>query len=380
MFEHSVTIFRVWGIPVRLHITLLLFLPYAAFVTSYQFRSLAQALGVAPSALGAPPFVWGIILAVGLFISILLHELAHVAIARRSGAVVRAITLMMLGGVSELSRDVRPEREALMAFAGPLASFILALVSYLFQRFVPLPTGIEIALFVFAWTNLVVAIFNLLPAFPMDGGRVLRGLLVKPLGFRRATRVATTVGRWMAVALGLYGMFTFNVLLILIAVFIYMGASAERARFDARDALTGLPVADLMNERIGEVHLSDTAGDAARRLLRNQLAGAKVVKDDAPGGATLGIVTSGELVDRAARGAAAAPVQSAMHTDLPTLHADDDASKTLELLARDGTDAVVVLNWRNEVIGLVTQAEIRRAVTLASLGGAGSQKDADPVG
>lgn len=380
MFENSVTIFRVWGIPVRLHITLLLFLPYAAFVTSYQFRSFAHALGFDPGDLGAPPLVWGIILAVGLFMAIFLHELAHTAVARRSGAVVRSITLMMLGGVSELCREVRPEREALMAFAGPLASFAIAFVSYLFQRFVPLPPGVAIALLVFAWTNLVLAIFNLLPAFPMDGGRVLRGLLVKPLGWSRATRVATTVGRWMAVAFGLYGLFTFNVLLILIAVFIYMGATAERARFDARDVLTGLPVADLMNERIGEVHLGETAGDAARRLLRNQLAGAKVVKDDGEGGATLGIVTSGDLVDRAARGAADAPVQSAMHTDLPTLHADDDASKTLDLLARDGADAVVVLNWREEVIGLVTQAEIRRAVTLASLGGAGPHKDAGPIG
>src|SRR4051812_4972250 len=80
MFEHSVTIFRVWGIPVRLHITLLLFLPYAAFMTSYQFRSIADAAGIAPDSLGAPPLVWGVLLAVGLFVSILLHELAHTAV------------------------------------------------------------------------------------------------------------------------------------------------------------------------------------------------------------------------------------------------------------------------------------------------------------
>src|SRR5262249_27649528 len=162
-------------------------LPYVAFITAYQFRRLANALELDPRALGAPPFVWGILLAVGLFVSILLHELAHVAVARRSGAVVHAITLLMLGGVTEIRREGRPEREALMALAGPLASFAIALVSYLFRRFVPLPPGIAIALTVFAGTNLVLGVFNLLPAFPMDGGRVLRGLLVRPLGWRRAT-------------------------------------------------------------------------------------------------------------------------------------------------------------------------------------------------
>ena len=108
MFDHSITIFRVWGIPVRLHFTLLLFLPYAAFVASYQFQSIAAAAGIDPRSLGAPPLVWGILLAIGLFVGILLHELAHTAVARRSGAVVQSITLMMLGGVSELKRDVRP--------------------------------------------------------------------------------------------------------------------------------------------------------------------------------------------------------------------------------------------------------------------------------
>jgi Zn-dependent protease/predicted transcriptional regulator len=379
MSEHSVTIFRVWGIPVRLHVTLLLFLPYAAFVTAHQFTAFVSAVGVAPEAVGAPPIVWGIILAVGLFVAIFLHELAHTVIARRSGAVVQSITLMMLGGVSELKRDVRPEREALMAFAGPLASFGIALVSYLAYRFAPLPPGPAIALFSFAATNLVLGVFNLLPAFPMDGGRVLRGVLVRPLGERRATRVATTVGRYMAIAFGLIGLFTFNVLLILIAGFVYMGASAERARFETRDVLAGMPVGHLMNSRLGEAHAGETAGEVARRLLRDNLAGAKVVNDEPSGATTMGVVTSWELVERAARGARDAPVQSAMHTDLPTVHPEDDAAKTLDLLTRGGANAVVVLDGRDEVIGLVTQADVERAVALASLARVGQYPSTGPV-
>jgi Zn-dependent protease/predicted transcriptional regulator len=367
MFEHSVTIFRVWGIPVRLHFTLLFFLPYAAFAATYQFQSIAAAAGIDPRSLGAPPFVWGILLAIGLFVSILLHELAHTAVARRSGAVVQAITLMMLGGVSELKRDVRPEREALMAFVGPLASFGVALVSYLLYRFVALPPGLGIALFVFAMINLALGLFNLLPAFPMDGGRVLRGLLVKPLGPYRATRIATTVGQWMAVALGVYGLVTFNVMLILIAVFIYMGASAERARLLTRDALTGIRVRSVMNDRMGEAHVGEMTSDVAQRLLRDHLAGAKVVSDAPSGSATMGVVMSLELAERAAEGSADKPVESTMHTDLPTVHADDDAAATLDLLSQSRTGAVVVVSGQDEVIGIVTQEDVQRAMALASL-------------
>jgi len=367
MFEHSITIFRVWGIPVRLHFTLLLFLPYAAFVASYQFQSIAAAAGIDPRSLGAPPLVWGIILAIGLFVSILLHELAHTAVARRSGAVVQSITLMMLGGVSELKRDVRPEREALMAFAGPLASFAIALVSYAVYRFVPLSPGLSIALFVFALTNLTLGIFNLLPAFPMDGGRVLRGLLVKPLGPERATRVATRVGQAMAIAFALFGLFTFNVMLILIAAFIYMGASAERARLLTHDALAGIPVRSVMNERIGEAHIGEPSRDVARRLLRDHLSSAKIVSDAPSGSATMGVVMSLELAERAAQGSADKPVESAMHTDLPTAHPDDDAASTLDLLAHGDTSAVVVVSGQDEIVGVVTLADIQRALALAAL-------------
>lgn len=373
MFEHSVTIFRVWGIPVKLHITLLLFLPYAAFVTSRQFRSIAIAAGFAPESLGAPPFVWGLILAVGLFVGIFLHELAHTAVARRSGGSVQSITLMMLGGVSELERDVRPDREAWMALAGPLASFGIAIVSYLVFRFLPLPPGVSVAIFVFAMTNLVLGVFNLLPAFPMDGGRVLRGLLVKPLGPARATRVATTVGKWMAVAFGILGLLSFNVLLVLIAVFIYMGASAERSRAATRDVLAGIRVRSVMNDRMGEAHLGESSGAVAIRLLRDHLAGAKVVSSAPDGGATMGIVTSQELVARASQGAADAPVQTAMHTDFPTVHPDDDAADALDLLTRGAASAVVVLDGRDEIIGLVTPMDIERAMAVASLSRGGHQ-------
>src|SRR4051812_38703804 len=99
MFDHSVTVLRVWGIPVRIHWSLFLFLPYVVFAATRQFGALATSLGVRPESVTVAPVVWGIVLAIGLFVGVLLHELAHTAVALRSGAKIHSITLMMLGGV-----------------------------------------------------------------------------------------------------------------------------------------------------------------------------------------------------------------------------------------------------------------------------------------
>src|SRR5262249_31416554 len=140
MLDHSVAIFRPWGIPVKLHWSLLLFLPYVAFAASYQFRAVVTALGIDPESLSLPVFGWGIVLAIGLFVGVLLHELAHAAVAIRAGARIHSITLMMLGGVTRIQQDVPLDREAWMAFAGPLASFGIAVVSYgVFLVAQPLP-------------------------------------------------------------------------------------------------------------------------------------------------------------------------------------------------------------------------------------------------
>src|SRR6266851_111350 len=177
MFGKSWSILHIRGIPIRLHVSLLIFLPYVAFASSLQYRELARSLGIDPRSSALPPIAWGIVLAIGLFVAITLHELAHSFVALKSGVKVRSITLMMLGGVSSMDRDVSPPREAWMAFAGPLVSFLIALVAYLLYLWAKAWPDLDVALLAFAITNAIVGAFNLLPAFPMDGGRILRGLL-----------------------------------------------------------------------------------------------------------------------------------------------------------------------------------------------------------
>ncbi len=371
MFTRGLTVFRFRGIPIRLHVSLLLFVPYVALVSARQFSLLAAYSGIPLAAPSAPPLLWGSVLAIGLFASILVHELAHVAVALRSGARIDSVTLMMLGGVTQMATEVPPEREARMAFAGPLTSFGIGIAAWGLYAITPGPGELRVALLAFAVTNLVLAAFNLLPAFPMDGGRVLRGLLVRRIGRDRATRVATSLGRLMAVVFGVLGVLGFNVILLLIAGFIYLGAAGEQARHDTRDMLKGVPVHDLMTDRLGEARPDETAGDVARRLLRHDLVGARVVEPPIDGAAeprTVGVVMAWDLARRAARGEGDAPLSAAMRTDLPRAHPGDDAERTLSALASGSVPAVVVVDdAEREVLGLVTTADLERATALGGL-------------
>jgi CBS domain-containing protein len=218
-------------------------------------------------------------------------------------------------------------------------------------------------------------VFNLLPAFPMDGGRVLRGLLQRRLGRARATRVATAIGKAMAVAFGLFGLLSWNLILVLIAVFVHMGASAEQARSSTRDLLRGLPVARFMTDRLGDAYADESPRAVAERLLRHNLVGARVI-DDPRGGEgrrEIGVVTVWDLARQLARGAEAATVGAVMPVDVPRARAGDDASGSLDALASGEASAVSVLDEGEHVIGLVTSAEIQRALALAgALGAAGA--------
>lgn len=368
MFERGWTIFRVRGIPIRLDITLLILLPYLVFVTSIEFTRFAAALGYPPEALKLPSFLWGIILAVLVFVSILLHELGHSLVALRAGAKVRSITLMMLGGVSILENDVPPEKESFMAFVGPLVSIVIAAVSYLLFRFVPFPPDIKVGLVVLATINALVGIFNLLPAFPMDGGRVLRGLLSRRLGFVRATRIATRVGQGMAILFGIFGLLSLNFILILIAGFIFMGASGEQMRAEARGALTGLSVSNVMTDKVGEAYVDERAGDVARRLAADEKLAVRVLdgRDEGhPNGQIVGIIMMWDLVRLETERGSETPLFAAL-TNAPVInvHRADEASELVDKLAPIGkASAAIVLDEEEHPVGVITSEELQRLVT-----------------
>lgn len=281
------TIGSVRGIPIRVHFTLLLVLPLLAFAFSRAFRDAARLAEVPPDQLTGSPLLWGLGLAVALFVSVLLHELAHSLYALKKGGQVRDITLMMVGGVSQISEMPRePKHEAMMAFVGPLLSILLGVLLYAIHALLSETPWFQLrfAMFYLGGLNLFLGFFNLLPAFPMDGGRILRALLTRRLGMVRATRFAATIGKVFAVLFAIWGLYTMNVLLMVIAVFVYMGAESEKRAVLVKALMGQLRVRDLMSAppatRAPAVLPDDDAASALRIMNETNAPQLAVVAED----------------------------------------------------------------------------------------------------
>lgn len=207
LFSKSWSLGRAFGISVQLHATLLLLIAFTAL------RSLGSA--------GVEAFLLDLILAVGLFGSVLLHELGHALTARRYGVQTRRIMLTPLGGVAQLESMPRDAKaEFWIAIAGPLVSFALAAGAWALSA--------SFSLFILlAYINLALGLFNLLPVFPSDGGRILRAWLGSRMGFARGTQLAVRIGQFCAMALGAYAIISAQWMLMLVAGFLYLGARQE---------------------------------------------------------------------------------------------------------------------------------------------------------
>ncbi|WP_224361240.1 site-2 protease family protein [Hyalangium versicolor] len=275
------------GIPIRIHFSLLLVLPLLAFLYGGVFRQAARTAQVPPELVGGVPLLWGLGMAVGLFASVLLHEMAHVLYALRTGGQVRSITLMIVGGVSEVTElPQRSRDEVLMALVGPLTSLglggLLLAVAWLLPEsgaFNP-----RFALSYLGGLNLFLGAFNLVPAFPMDGGRILRGLLVGRMGLVRATRVAAWVGKGLALVFFLLALLSLNPFLGLVAFVIFTGAEAESRQVLLRQVLEKLHVEQVMTPRFHGVELSSSGAEALGDLRRARKPALPAIENDRPVG------------------------------------------------------------------------------------------------
>ncbi|MBM4155769.1 MAG: site-2 protease family protein [Lentisphaerae bacterium] len=214
MFSHAYTIARVAGIPIRVHITLLILLPLLLL----QFPMSLWVLGLAAMA--------------GFFASIALHELGHALVSMRFGCRARDIVLLPIGGVAQLECLPRsPRQEMLIAAAGPAVSLLLALAGSLAAKLLDAAGARPAALVagLLGQVNLTLALFNLIPSFPMDGGRIFRAFLSPFLGRLLATRIASWIGRAFAVGLGVWSVLgpDFRPMTLVLAIFLFQAAGAE---------------------------------------------------------------------------------------------------------------------------------------------------------
>ncbi len=241
----GLTIAKIRGVKLRVHFSLFFLLAYIVFVASGQFPLIVGQSGINPFMIYGSPVLWGVVFALGLFLSVVLHEFGHVWVAQSMGVKVSGVTLMMLGGVSEMEKiPDQPFAEFKVAIVGPLVSFAIAGLLWALGAMVSSPNT-QLFAYWLSRANFVLGIFNLLPAFPLDGGRVFRSLLAARQGAVQATATTVSLAKGLAWALGILGFFQFNMILMLIAVFIYSAASSELMISESRGLLHGITVGDV---------------------------------------------------------------------------------------------------------------------------------------
>jgi CBS domain-containing protein len=291
----------------------------------------------------------------------------------RFGFPIDSITLWLFGGIAQLTEMPEDWRQELyIAIAGPIVSIVLGLLS--FWGFALVPAGDDVALAAtkfllgyLALMNLGLAAFNLLPGFPMDGGRVLRALLARTRTYARATQIAAEVGKGFAILLGLFGLLAvFNPFLIAIAFFIYIGAASEAQQTIMKAAFEGMAVGDIMTpaERVQTVAADTAVSDLIDLMFRERHTGYPVTAD----GEVVGVVTLDDA--RAVREVEqdAYRVDDVMTTDLLTVEADQDVMDALSALEDNDVGRLVVME-DGEFAGLLTRTDIMTALSIIKTGG-----------
>ena len=344
----SLSIGRIAGTAVRIHITFLLFLIWIWFA-SYETGGAAAA--------------WSSLLfLILLFLCVLAHEFGHIFTARAFGVPTPDVTLLPIGGVARLARIPEvPRQEFLIAIAGPLVNVAigLGLMAFAGARLDPqhLATIGDAKIGMvdrLAEVNLFLAAFNLIPAFPMDGGRVLRAALATQLGFVRATEVAASIGQWVAFALGFVGLL-YNPLLIFIAIFVYLAAASEAHMVGLRAMSRGVPVTAAMVTHFATLKPTDHVDQAIETLLHTSQSEFPVV-DDA--GRLVGLLARGDIVRALKARGPNAPVGEAMTTDIPTIGQRQCLDEAFRILQEKGVPAIGVVDSEGRLVGLVTSGTV----------------------
>jgi stage IV sporulation protein FB len=350
---HSLVLGSIAGTKVRLHWSFVVFLAWlgAAFL-------LAGGAGAAIS---------GLALVIAVFACVVAHEFGHIAMARRFGFASPDVTLLPIGGVARFrTMPERPGEELAVALAGPAVNVAITGLLVLVVGITPgapslASVGPGDILPALAAINLFLALFNLVPAFPMDGGRVLRALLAMRLDRERATRLAAQVGQSIAVGFGLLGLFGGNPILVLVALFVYFAASAEAQDVQLHHLARRMRVADAMAGELRPLSARDTLADAARLMLSTEQREFPVV-DEAEG--LLGVLTREALVRGLHADGPDQTVGDAMLGELATVSADSPLEDALPLMESDPRP-LVVLDRAGRWTGLLTRETLGELLLLA---------------
>ncbi|MDP3791051.1 MAG: site-2 protease family protein [Candidatus Omnitrophota bacterium] len=345
----SIKLFKLFGISINIHVTFLLLL---VFFLSGGIKWLVLLLGV--------------------FCFVTLHEICHSLVAKSYGIEVREITLLPIGGVASMSSmPEKPSQEFFISIAGPLFNLMVVAVFYiplkkflgaevLFYR--PFSTATwPLTLAYLYWINLILALFNLIPAFPMDGGRVLRSLLAQKMGYQKATKLAVNLGHIFALGFAYFGIVGFNIILIAIAIFIYIAASNEGLQVDLKETLKRFKVKDILSADFFTLNIDTTLAKVMELVLHSHQEDFPVThKAD-----TVGFVTRNDVLAGIHSLGADATVGEIMRKDFPKIADTDSLVQAQKMMEESGLRAIPVTKG-GKIIGIVTIEDIGRVYSIAS--------------
>lgn len=349
---------RIGGIDLRVHATFFFLLAWLALV---YYRSSGTAVGAAR----------GVLFTIALFASVVLHEFGHAWAGRRVGVPTRDITLLPIGGVARLEYIPKnPWHELQIALAGPAVTVVIIAALTIVLVLVGAPilmasdavvsgdgSGILAQLM---WVNVYLLVFNLLPAFPMDGGRVLRAGLALRKGYLRATEVAARVGRAFALLFGIVGLF-YNPFLVLIALFVWLGAAAESSATQEHELLGGVTVDSVMIRELRTLAPDDTLEVAMRHVLEGFQQDFPVLENDR----VVGVLTRSGMLAGLGRGGPSSPVSASMDTSFRTASPSEPVERAVARLRECHCASMPVMS-DGQLAGVLTSENIAEFVMIAT--------------
>ena len=346
--KYSFKIGSAWGIPIELHLTFILLIA-AVFIIAIPTQQF---------------YTFTIVLF--LFAFVVFHELAHSIIARHYEIKVRKIILYPIGGVSEIEEiPDNPSQEWRMAIAGPLTSLLLGVTLLGVSLIITTQTLTLAILTTFtgnfltdlAALNILLGTFNLIPAFPMDGGRVFRALLAERLKYSDATRYAVYLGKIFGIAMVLIG-FIYNFFLILVGIFVYIGASEEAEQTIISTTLAGVRVKDVMRSEIGSVNPQQSLAEVLERMFNNRYHDALVEKE----GVFQGIITWNELIKVKPEERSTLRVEQMPLKNI-SVHEDESILEANKIMIKEKIDLIPVVDKQtpSKIVGVITSEAIANA-------------------
>ena len=376
----SIQIGSIRGIPIKLHLTFLIILLLVIWIfATNDFVILGITLGFGGMNISAGlKYLLGAIAAVLFFSTLLFHELSHSVVAQGYGVTIRGITLFVIGGVAQMEEIPRePRKEARISAAGPALSLGIGIVSYaIYYLFGPVSrtvigdmTIIEatftnaalIVIGIIAFYNILLGFFNLIPAFPMDGGRLLRAWFATRMPYIDATKRAVVVGKSFAFAMGILGLFTFQLFLLLIALFIYFGGSEEEKATVVSVTLEGVKVRDLMTRVPNVIYVPPdwTLDQLIETMFKTKHMGYPVQESlDSP---ALGVITFSDVQKVLASERATTRVEDVMKRGIISIPPDADAYDALKLMSTHNLGRLMVME-DGQMQGIVSRTDLVRAI------------------